>query len=237
MDEACDDFLAGARLASNQHGRVGRGDLRRLAQHVTPFDGLADDPQVGGRLQTVDASLHAGVDPLRAILVHLRRDLGDLAATDSEAEVVRDPASERHVRAIERQRPLRPERNADHRLRRAGRHAESRTVAGADQPLRPVRGGCAHGFAPQVVDDQFVAFGHRHVGHIAGRRVHDHLPSLIEARHAQRIVGQHLARDRRQPRQRGVEIDRHGELAQQFQRAVEICTTKVQMVGSAVVDS
>ena len=227
MDEPRDDFLAGARLAGHQHRRVRRGDLRRLAQHLAPFDGLADDPQVGGRLQTVDASLHAGVDPLRTVVVHLRRDVADLAATDGEAEVVRDPASERHVCAIERQRPLRPERNAHHRLWRAGRHAESRTVAGADQPLRRVRGAVRpRVLAPQIVDDQSSRSDTVMSGTSPVDAFTTSLPSLIEARHAQRIVRQHLARDRREPRQRGVEIDRHGELAQQFQRAVEICATE-----------
>ena len=52
------------------------------------------------------------------------------------------------------------------------------------------------------------------------------LPPLIEARHAQGIVRQHLAHDRGEPRQRGVEIDRDGELAEQFQRAIEIRALK-----------
>ena len=71
MDEPRHDFLAGARLAGNQHGGVRRGDLRRLAQHLAPFSGLADDLQVRGRLQTVDASLHARVDALRALVIDL----------------------------------------------------------------------------------------------------------------------------------------------------------------------
>ena len=62
MDEPRHDFLAGARLAGDEHGRVRRGDLRRLAQHLAPFGGLADDLQVRGRPETVDASLDARVD-------------------------------------------------------------------------------------------------------------------------------------------------------------------------------
>ena len=44
-------------------------------------------------------------------------------------------------------------------------------------------------------------------------------PALIEARHAQGIVRQHLAHDRGEPWQCGGDIIRDGELAEQFQRA------------------
>ena len=57
-------------------------------------------------------------------------------------------------------------------------------------------------------------------------------PALIEARDAQRIVRQHLAHDRGEPWQRGVDVVRDGELAEQLQRAVEICALKVRTVGS-----
>ena len=158
------------------------------------------------------------------LVVDLMHDLAELAAACSEAEVVRDPARERHVRAIERQRPLRPERHAHQRLRRASRHSQDRAVAGADQPLRPVRGrGCAKRPGPQIIDDHVLDFGRHHVRHVGGRRVHDGSPPLIEARHAQGIVRQHLADDRGEPRQRGVDVARDRELAEQFQRAVEIC--------------
>ena len=73
MDEPRHDLLAGARLAGNQHGGVGWGDLRRLAQHAAPFGGLADDLQVRGRSETVDASLHAGVEPVGAVVIDLTR--------------------------------------------------------------------------------------------------------------------------------------------------------------------
>ena len=53
-------------------------------------------------------------------------------------------------------------------------------------------------------------------------------PPLIEARHAQGIVRQHLAHNRGEPRQRGVDIARDGELAEQFQRAIEIRALRVR---------
>ena len=103
-------------------------------------------------------------------------DSAELAATGSEAEVVGDPTRERHVRAVERQRPLRPERHAHQGLRRAGRHSQDRAVAGADQPLRPVRGrGCAKR-PGEIVDDHVVDVGRHHVWHVGGRRVHDGSP-------------------------------------------------------------
>ena len=71
MDEPRHDFLASARLPGDEHGGVRRGDLRRLAQHLAPFDGSANDLQVCGRLQTIDPLLHAGVDAMRAIARHL----------------------------------------------------------------------------------------------------------------------------------------------------------------------
>ena len=86
---------------------------------------------------------------------------------------------------------------------------------------------------PQIIDDQLVGFGRRHVWHVGGRRVHDRSPALIEARHPQGIVRQHLAHDRGEPWQRGVEIARDGKLAEQFQRAIEICALSVQTAGSA----
>jgi hypothetical protein len=37
MDEARDHFLPGARLAVDEYGRVGTGDLGRLLEHVPPL--------------------------------------------------------------------------------------------------------------------------------------------------------------------------------------------------------
>jgi hypothetical protein len=70
--------------------------------------------------ETIDASLHARVDCLRAVVIGLVRRSSQFPALCPESEVVRDPPGERYVRAIERQRPLRPERHAHHRFRRAG---------------------------------------------------------------------------------------------------------------------
>ena len=54
----------------------------------------------------------------------------------------------------------------------------------------------------------------------------------IEARHAQGIVRQHLAHDRGEPWQCGVESVRDGELAEQFERPVEVCVLKIRAVDS-----
>ena len=104
MDEPRDDFLAGARLAGNEHGGVGRGDLRRLAQHPAPFDRLADDAQVGARRRMVEPSRHGGVDTLGTIVVDLvvrlcdsqHRRLPSLFLGDSGAST---PAATTSVRA------------------------------------------------------------------------------------------------------------------------------------------
>ena len=50
-----------------------------------------------------------------------------------------------------------------------------------------------------IIDDHVLALERQHVGHVGGRRVHDGSPGLIEARHAQGIVRQHLAHDRGEP--------------------------------------
>ena len=97
MDEPRHDLLAGARRAGDQHGRLHRGDLRRLAQHPPPFGGLADDVQLRGGLQPVDPALDAEVDPLRTGVIDVC-DAGGFAAADREAEVVGDPSRERQVR-------------------------------------------------------------------------------------------------------------------------------------------
>ena len=91
MDEPRHDFLAGARRAGDQHGRVRRGDLRRLAQHAAPFDTLADDAQVGARRQLIDPSLRVRVGPLRTRVIGLVRRSSECPALCPESEVVRDP--------------------------------------------------------------------------------------------------------------------------------------------------
>ena len=71
MDEPRDDFLAGARFAGNEHGGIGRGDPRGVAQHPAPFDRLADGSQVGARRRMVEHSRPDGVDTPGPIVVDL----------------------------------------------------------------------------------------------------------------------------------------------------------------------
>src|SRR6185436_1747351 len=54
MDEACDDLLAGARLAGQQDRGLGLGDLGGLTQDRFPRLRLADDaPEPESRLQLI----------------------------------------------------------------------------------------------------------------------------------------------------------------------------------------
>ena len=56
-------------VAGDQHRRISRGDLRRVAQYPAPFDRLADDAQVGARRRMVETSGYGGVDTLGTIVV------------------------------------------------------------------------------------------------------------------------------------------------------------------------
>ena len=59
----------------------------------------------------------------------------------------------------------------------------------------------------------------------------------IEARHPQGIVRQHLAHDRGEPWQRRVDVIHDGELAEQLQRAIEICALKLRRVDGGFIES
>ena len=48
VDEARDDFLAGARLAGEEHRRLGLRHARGLRQHVLPLPRMADDAAMAG---------------------------------------------------------------------------------------------------------------------------------------------------------------------------------------------
>jgi hypothetical protein len=154
------------------------------------------------------------------------------------SEVIREPTRERTCVRLNASGRFDQNATRTSGSRRAGRHSEHRAVAGADQPLRRVRNrGCAKRSGAQIIDDHVLAFGRHHVWDVGGRRVHDRSPPLVEAGHAQRIVRQHLAHDHGEPWQRGVDIDRDGELAEQFQRVVEIGALRVRTVDGAFLES
>ena len=136
MDEARHDLLAGPGLAGDQDGGVGGGDLRGLAQHLAPLRGLADDSQAG--LHSLEAARHDRAHAVHALRLRRMDRSSEVSARCAEAEVVRDPARERHLRAIERQGPLRPERKADQRLRRA--RSTRRGRSGTRRRPAPPRG-------------------------------------------------------------------------------------------------
>ncbi len=94
MDEPRDDFLAGAGLAGEQHGRVGRRDLRRLLQHVAPFRGFADDADLSPGFELLGEQLHPRFEPLGAglRLGGLSCRFDELLVRDRERDVIRDPA-------------------------------------------------------------------------------------------------------------------------------------------------
>ena len=68
VDEPRDDFFARARLAEQQHRRVGGGHLRRLLEDLRPRRRLADHPPIPGHgVQFVGERLHARFEPRGAL--------------------------------------------------------------------------------------------------------------------------------------------------------------------------
>jgi hypothetical protein len=59
VNEPRDHFFAGARLAGQQHGRVGRRDLRCPLQHLAPLARLAGDVAVRVQLHGLGQHLDA----------------------------------------------------------------------------------------------------------------------------------------------------------------------------------
>ena len=67
MQKACDDLFAGSGFAEQQDGRIGRGDLRRLRQHLTPLLRLADHATVTcARIELIGQRLDARLQLRRA---------------------------------------------------------------------------------------------------------------------------------------------------------------------------
>jgi hypothetical protein len=97
MNVPGDDFLAGARLAAHEHGRVRLRDLGRLLQHVPPFCGLAHDADLSFRFELLGEHLHARFELLGARLrlrgLPLRadeHDRGELLKKVTEREFARE---------------------------------------------------------------------------------------------------------------------------------------------------
>ena len=64
MNEPGDDFLAGSRLAGQQHRGLGVGDARGVREHVLPLLRLSDDaPLTGARLELASQRGHLRFEP------------------------------------------------------------------------------------------------------------------------------------------------------------------------------
>jgi hypothetical protein len=91
MQEAGNDFLAGTGLPEQQHGGVGRGDLRGLCQYLPPLPRLADDTAISGAgVQLLGQRPHARFE--------LRGTLGGLVRPPGSRDFA--IARQRHRQAI-----------------------------------------------------------------------------------------------------------------------------------------
>ena len=74
MNEPRDYFLAGSRLAEQQHSRFRGRNLRRLLEHLRPRVRLSDDPAVTShRVELGGERLHSTLELSRPLLGLLRQ--------------------------------------------------------------------------------------------------------------------------------------------------------------------
>ncbi len=102
MDESRHDFLARARLPCQEHGRIGRGDLRGFPQHVLPRLGVSDDASVADlRAELVGEQLDARLEALRAGtgFGDLPRRLRELLVRHGQGDMVGNPARDGEIAA------------------------------------------------------------------------------------------------------------------------------------------
>ena len=158
VQESRDDFLAGARLAEQQHRRVGRRDLRRLRQHLAPLRRLADDAAVAGpRVELVGQRPDARFE-LRGPRGGFVGALGrfDLAlARQHQRDAVGDAARDQHVAVLEGRRRLDEETRARRQTGRRGgpaRAAPTEIPAAPTLVVRSVQGR-------QIVEDIVLPIG------------------------------------------------------------------------------
>ena len=150
VNEARDDFLAGARFAGEQHGRFGLRDARRVRQHVLPLPRVADDAALAGarfelacqrghlRFESRCRLARGGIAPRR---------FGEVLVRQRQREVIRDPAREVDVLVGESSRLAcqeeeRSEHGAAKRDRDAQRGARANRRAAAGRERFPPQSRC-----------------------------------------------------------------------------------------------
>jgi hypothetical protein len=103
MDEARHHFLAGARLAEQQHRGFVGPDLRCLGEHLLPRRGFADHAVIAGpRVELVGQRLHPRLErgqPRRGLVGFLRHGAPALA-DELLGQSVRDAPGHRHSGSV-----------------------------------------------------------------------------------------------------------------------------------------
>ena len=214
MDEAGDDFLAGAGLTGHEHGRVRLRDLGRLLQHVAPFRGLAHDadPRLGFEL--VREQLHPRFEPLGAGL-----RLGGLCSASTSCSCETDSAMYSAIRRAaeivrrERPRQLRPEGQVDDLLTGRDPYAEEGAISGRDDRRERVRGvkdrQC---LGADVGDDEFIGpvgpgRDRQDWGSWEATRPGARNDDPIDEDHGQRVVRQHPVGNLRDLRKHRADVE------------------------------
>ena len=127
------DFLAGARLAGEQHGRLGLRHARRLRQHVLPLARMADDAAMPGpRLELARQRGHLRLEPRRRLarLGVAPRRFGQPLMRQRQRQVIRHAPREVDVVVGERFRlPRQEEERAEDVAAERHRHAQRRPHA------------------------------------------------------------------------------------------------------------
>jgi hypothetical protein len=230
MHEPCDDFLSSARLASEQHCRLGQRDLSCLPEHILPLWGRTDDARMLHRRPVVTAHRHARLDPSGAGLVSggMARFARQLLMGNAEREVTRNAAGQRQILWTERVWLLRPERDGQDLAVGPRRHADHRAVTARDQLLAQLHAGRHRQRLPgEIPDDEVVNRRQlqalrRHRGKVAGRGLDDGVAALIAEHHRHSVVRQQLLDDVRQPWKNRPDIERVCHRAKQLERDVEV---------------
>ena len=172
VDEARDDFLAGARLAGQQHRRFGLRDARRLREHVLPLLRLPDDaPLTGARLELAGQRGDLRLEP-RGRLARLgvaARRLGQPLVRQRQREVVGHAPREVDVVLAERDRSARDRKNSEPKTSvPSGIGTRSAERTPKRRKIRPRTLSARH-LGVGVVDDVGVAVEQRAV--VAGQHI------------------------------------------------------------------
>jgi hypothetical protein len=138
VNEAGDDFLPGARLAGEQHGRVRGGYLSGGLQDPLPLFRRTHDALVArARVELARERAHARFQSLRAGLCFgdLPSRVGQLLVRDRERHVVRDPPRDADIARIERTNTRGPEAQPEPLVPSLPPDEQKRSESGGSRPI------------------------------------------------------------------------------------------------------